>query len=192
MGYDTAATGGTMVLDSFVRDFGLEGMSDHDRDNTQAKIMSTFQLSAFIGAFATFPIAKKVSRNKAVLLACLVFMLGASLMAGSQGHVGMIVAGWAIGGFDIGSATLTVPVYIAEVAPPSIRGRLVGIFEVTSQTGSLLGFWISYATDRTVDVELAAQWIVPLGLQFVKIRVQVLSLGSRASLSGKTSMVPTC
>ncbi|KAH8672429.1 quinate permease [Ilyonectria robusta] len=169
LGYDTAVIGGTMALDSFVRDFGLEGMSDHDRDDTQANIVSTFQLGAFLGAFCTFPIAEKVGRRKAVLFACLVFMLGASLMTASRGHVGMIIAGRAIGGFGIGSATLTVPVYIAEVAPPSIRGRLVGIFEVTSQTGSMLGFWINYATDRTIDVKYSAQWIVPLGLQLLPV-----------------------
>lgn len=45
----------------------------------------------------------------------------------------MIIAGRAIAGFGIGSVSLLVPVYIAETSPPSIRGRLVGIFEILSQ-----------------------------------------------------------
>jgi MFS family permease len=60
---------------------------------------------------------------------------------------------------------LTVPVYISETAPPSIRGRLVGIFEIASQGGGMLGFWINYATDQTISVESQTQWIVPLALQ---------------------------
>lgn len=45
----------------------------------------------------------------------------------------MIIAGRAVAGFGIGSVSLLVPVYIAETSPPSIRGRLVGIFEILSQ-----------------------------------------------------------
>lgn len=45
----------------------------------------------------------------------------------------MVIAGRAIAGLGIGSVSLLVPVYIAETSPPSIRGRLVGIFEILSQ-----------------------------------------------------------
>ena len=62
---------------------------------------------------------------------------------------------------------MVVPVYISETAPPSIRGRLVGIFEIASQGGGMLGFWINYACDRTIDVNTKTQWIVPLGIQLV-------------------------
>jgi hypothetical protein len=60
-----------------------------------------------------------------------------------------------------------VPVYISETAPPSIRGRLVGIFEIASQGGGMLGFWINYAADRTIDVNSQTQWVVPLAIQLV-------------------------
>ncbi|KAI5238044.1 hypothetical protein E4T42_09081 [Aureobasidium subglaciale] len=61
-----------------------------------------------------------------------------------------------------------LPVYISETAPPSSRGRLIGIFEIASQRGGMLGFWINYATDRTVSVNNKAQWIIPLALQLVQ------------------------
>lgn len=79
----------------------------------------------------------------------------------------MIYAGRAIAGFGIGSVSLIVPVYIAETAPPSIRGRLVGIFEILSQGGGMLGFWINYIVHRTIPVQGHTQWIVPLGLQLL-------------------------
>ena len=41
----------------------------------------------------------------------------------------------------------------------------MGIFEIASQGGGMLGFWINYATDRTIDVSNKAQWIIPLALQ---------------------------
>ncbi|KAK2053864.1 general substrate transporter [Colletotrichum caudatum] len=165
MGYDTAVIGGTMALDSFRRDFHLDGVATSTRDTIQGNIVSTFQAGCFFGALLTFPIAEKLGRRKTVMLAGTVFLVGGTLMTAASGSLNLIYAGRAVAGLGIGASSLTVPVYIAETAPPSIRGRLVGIFEIASQGGGMLGFWINYATDRTVDVGARAQWIVPLGLQ---------------------------
>ena len=53
-------------------------------------------------------------------------------MTAANGEIGLIIAGRAIAALSISSVSL-VPVYIAETSPPSIRGRLVGIFEILSQ-----------------------------------------------------------
>lgn len=167
MGYDTAVIGGTMALDSFRRDFGLESIAAVTRDTIQGNIVSTFQAGCFFGALLTFPIAEKFGRRKTILMAATVFLIGGTLMTAAMGNLNMIYAGRAIAGLGIGASSLTVPVYIAETAPPSIRGRLVGIFEIASQGGGMLGFWINYATDRAISVNNRAQWIVPLALQLV-------------------------
>jgi hypothetical protein len=60
-----------------------------------------------------------------------------------------------------------VPVYIAETSPPSIRGRLVGIFEILSQGGGMCGFWINYAVNQTISKSTKTQWIVPLAIQLI-------------------------
>lgn len=141
MGYDTAVIGGTMALDSFIRDFGLSAEDSALRNTIQANIVSTFQAGCFFGALFTFPIAEKWGRKKTIMGASLVFLLGGALMTAAQGSLAYIYAGRAIAGLGIGASSLTVPVYIAETAPPSIRGRLVGIFEIASQGGGMLGFW---------------------------------------------------
>lgn len=41
--------------------------------------------------------------------------------------------------------------YIAEVAPPSIRGRLVGFYEIGSQGAQMCGFWVNYAVNKTIS-----------------------------------------
>lgn len=99
------------------------------------------------------------------MLAALVFLLGGALMTASRGSLNLIYGGRAIAGLGIGASSLTVPVYIAETAPPSIRGRLVGIFEIASQGGGMLGFWINYATDQSINDRNQAQWIIPLAIQ---------------------------
>jgi len=102
-----------------------------------------------------------------MIIASSIFLLGGTLMTASQGSLNMIYAGRAVAGLGIGASSMVVPVYISETAPPSIRGRLVGIFEIASQGGGMLGFWINYAADRTIDVERKAQWIVPLAIQLI-------------------------
>lgn len=57
----------------------------------------------------------------------------------ADGRLPLLISGRAIAGLGIGSVSLIVPVYIAETSPPSIRGRLVGIFEICSQGGGMCG-----------------------------------------------------
>lgn len=185
VGYDTAVIGGTMALDSFIRDFKMGGMAKIVRDTTQGNIVSTFQVSfetynskhmyyadsfkagCFFGALLAFPAAERLGRKKTMIIASAVFLLGGTLMTASRGSLDMIYGGRAVAGLGIGASSMVVPVYISETAPPSIRGRLVGIFEIASQGGGMLGFWINYACDRTIDVNRQAQWIVPLAIQLI-------------------------
>ncbi|KAI5206023.1 general substrate transporter [Aureobasidium subglaciale] len=139
VGYDTSVIGGTMALDSFRRDFGLANASPSHRDTVQGNIVSTFQAGCFFGALLTFPFAEKYGRRLTVMAASAVFLVGATLMTAANGRMSMVVVGRAVAGLGIGACSLVVPVYISETAPPSIRGRLIGIFEIASQGGGMLG-----------------------------------------------------
>ncbi|KAK5687927.1 hypothetical protein LTR17_026643 [Elasticomyces elasticus] len=167
MGYDTSVIGGTMALDSFKRDYGLNEVTKTARDTLQGNIVSTFQAGTFFGALLTFPLGEKFGRKKSIMFAICIFLIGGSLMTAADGRLPLIYTGRAIAGFGIGSVSLLVPVYIAETAPPSIRGRLVGIFEILSQAGGMLGFWINYIVNQTISSETKTQWIVPLALQLL-------------------------
>lgn len=165
MGYDTAVIGGTMALDSFKKDFNLLDTPAGQLDTIQGNIVSTFQAGCFFGALLTFPAAEKLGRKITIFIAAMVFLLGGTLMTAARGNMNLIIAGRAVAGLGIGSTSMCVPVYISETAPPSIRGRLVGIFEIASQGGGMLGFWINYATSRTISNDSIAQWTIPLALQ---------------------------
>lgn len=41
----------------------------------------------------------------------------------------------------------------------------MGIFEIASQGGGMLGFWINYGTNQHISVNSIAQWVIPLALQ---------------------------
>ena len=61
---------------------------------------------------------------------------------------------------------MLVPLYIAEVSPPAIRGRLVGVYEISVQFGTLTGFWINYGVSKTM-APTSAQWMTPFAIQLI-------------------------
>lgn len=64
-------------------------------------------------------------------------MLGANASRG----LNLLYIGRVIAGLGIGAASNLTPIYISEIAPPAIRGRLIGMYEVGWQFGGLVGFW---------------------------------------------------
>lgn len=85
------------------------------------------------------------------MAASAVFLVGATLMTAANGKMNMVVAGRAVAGLGIGACSLVVPVYISETAPPSIRGRLIGIFEIASQGGGMLGRMWTYISCKGIN-----------------------------------------
>jgi MFS family permease len=66
-----------------------------------------------------------VTPPHSVVLAAIINIVGGALQAGSV-HVGMFIAARFVTGFAAAMFVSMVPLYIAEVAPPAVRGLLVG------------------------------------------------------------------
>jgi MFS family permease len=90
--------GGTLALDSFRRDFGLNMATQSARDTLQGNIVSTLQLGYVGGALATIPIAERLGRRKSNMLSACIILLGDVLMTASDGSQGMIIAGRVVAG----------------------------------------------------------------------------------------------
>lgn len=61
---------------------------------------------------------------------------------------------------------MITPIYISEIAPPAVRGRIVGIYELGWQIGGLVGFWINYGLSETMAPS-HKQWIIPFAVQLI-------------------------
>jgi len=72
----------------------------------------------------------------------LIFEIGAGIMLAASGTKGLrpIYAGRILAGFGTSGASDLVPIYIADLAPPAVRGRVVGIYVLGWQIGGLVGF----------------------------------------------------
>jgi MFS transporter, SP family, arabinose:H+ symporter len=67
-----------------------------------------------------------------------------------------------IGGLGIGGSSVLGPVYIAELAPAKLRGRLVGTFQINIVIGILLAYFSNYCIGRLALG--AAEWRWQLGV----------------------------
>lgn len=87
----------------------------------------------------------------------------------------MMYAGRTVAGFGTASATVLVPLYIAELSPPAIRGRLVGIYEIQNQLSSVMGYWANYIVNENVPATSPKQWRIALGMQIVPSSLLVMA-----------------
>jgi sugar porter (SP) family MFS transporter len=95
-------------------------------------------------------------------LAALVFAIS-SLGTGLADHLGAFVAWRMIGGFAIGLASGISPMYIAEISPARLRGRLVSLNQLAIVFGILLAQVVNWLIARPVPQganahEILASW----------------------------------
>lgn len=67
-----------------------------------------------------------LGRKKAIMIGAVIWVIGSIITSASQ-NIAMLIVGRIINGFCVGICSAQVPVYISELAPPSKRGRLVGM-----------------------------------------------------------------
>ena len=119
-------------------------MTDSHLALVKANIVSVYQAGAFFGSLFAYASAHFLGRRKSLWLFSLVFIVGAGMMLGANGDrgLGLIYGGRVLAGIGVGGCSMIVPIYISELAPPAVRGRLVGIYELGWQLGGLVGFWV--------------------------------------------------
>ncbi|KAK8194789.1 general substrate transporter [Phyllosticta capitalensis] len=168
IGYDSSFIGTTLSLNSFETEFGLDKMSSSRLALVQENIVSVFQAGAFFGSLFAYISSYYFGRKISLQIFSLIFVVGSALMLGANGDrgLGLIYAGRVLAGIGTGGASNMTPIYISELAPPAVRGRLVGIYEVGWQIGGLVGFWINYGLSETMAPS-HKQWLIPFAIQLI-------------------------
>jgi MFS family permease len=168
IGYDSAFIGGTLALTSFKDEFHFEDLSKSAVALKSANIVSCYQAGAFFGAFFAYPAGHYLGRKIGLTIFAAIFTLGAGMMLGATGArgLGLIYGGRVLAGMGVGGASNLSPIYCSEIAPPAIRGRLVGLYEMAWQIGGLVGFWINYGVSETMAPS-HQQWIIPFAIQLI-------------------------
>jgi sugar porter (SP) family MFS transporter len=88
-------------------------------------------------------------------------------------NIAMLAVGRVINGFSVGICSAQVPVYITELAPPTMRGRLVGFQQWAITWGILIMFFICYGCSY---IKGTAAFRLPWGLQIIPALLLFLGL----------------
>lgn len=99
---------------------------------------------AFIGAIIAGLSADKYGRKVAIYVGCVLFTVGA-ILQGASYSIAQMVIGRLVVGFGVGSAAMVVPLYIAEIAPSRVRGRLIGLNNMSITGGQVISYGIGAA-----------------------------------------------
>ncbi|CAM9701001.1 unnamed protein product, partial [Phaeothamnion confervicola] len=104
----------------------------------QEVTVGSLNLIAAFGGLVAGKAADALGRKKAIAMACFIFMVGATTMTIARSFE-MLLAGRIITGVGVGCGFVIAPVYITELAPPDVRGKLVSLTDICINLGILLG-----------------------------------------------------
>ncbi|PZU08853.1 sugar porter family MFS transporter [Sphingomonas sp.] len=147
-GYDSGVINGTQK--------GLEAAFDLGELGIGVNVGAILVGSA-IGAFGAGRLADNIGRRSVMMLAAALFLVSA-LLAGAATGSAMFICARIIGGLGVGAASVISPVYISEVTPANIRGRLSSIQQVMIITGLTGAFVANYALARVAGGSTALLW----------------------------------
>ena len=122
--------------------------------------VSNLLIGCIIGASVAGFLSDKYGRKRILLFTALFFALSALLSAVPRNLTELILARF-LGGLAVGVASMLSPMYIAEVSPARIRGKLVSLNQFTI----VLGILLSYFTNWLLVDTGASNWRWMLGIE---------------------------
>lgn len=127
-GYDTGIISGALL--QIKDDFNVG-------DQWQQVIAAGILLGAVIGALVGSRLSEQYGRQRTILIIAVVFVIGTISCSLAPTPLTLALARVVLG-MAVGGATQTVPMFVAELSPPKIRGRVVLTFQVAIGVGILV------------------------------------------------------
>ena len=150
-GYDTGVISGALLF--IPNDFKLTPF-------LQGAIVAGLLLGAMIGAAFAGRLSDHLGRRRLIIIAAVVFTIGA-LLAALAPTVWVLIAARVIIGLAVGSAALVVPLYLSEIAPTEVRGAITSLNQMMIVCGILAAFVVNAILASSGD------WRLMLGLAAV-------------------------
>ncbi len=134
-GFDIAVINGALV---FLRKQFM--LSDGQTELAASSLLA----GCVIGASIAGALSDRFGRKKVLLGAALLFLIS-SLGASIPRNLNEFVTARVIGGLAIGMESMLAPLYLAEISPARLRGRLVSLHQLAIVTGILIAYFVSWA-----------------------------------------------
>jgi MFS transporter, SP family, xylose:H+ symportor len=160
-GYDTAVISGAVsAIDyNFITP---QNLSESARNSLSGWAVSCALLGCVIGAAIAGPLSTRFGRKGGLLLSAMLFFVGSVGSAVPEFGLGPIggmgpaaltpfIFYRILGGVGVGMASMLSPLYIAEIAPPKDRGRLVTLQQIAIVVGITVVYFVNWAIARQGD-----------------------------------------
>ena len=150
-GFDASVISG--VVGFVVPEFGLN-------DWQQGFVVSAPTLAAVFAGLITGPLSDLIGRKTVLLIVAFLYTVSAVSSAFAPSYE-VLVAARALGGFAFGSLLLA-PLYIAEIAPPKLRGLMVSVNQLNIVVGFSAAYFANYFLLQASQSDAA--WVQSLGI----------------------------
>ncbi len=160
-GYDTAVISGAVgslkayFIDS--RNLGVDA-----GNSLLGWTTSSALLGCIIGGAMAGLASHRLGRRKAMLVSALLFLVSALGTALPNRLIGFVLFR-ILGGVGVGMASMLSPMYIAEIAPASIRGKLVSWNQFAIIFGMLVVYFVNYA----IALQGSETWLNAVGWRWM-------------------------
>lgn len=163
-GFDTGVISG--CEQAIQNEFSLNGI-------WHGVVISGALIGTVIGVFMAAGPSDRWGRKVALWIMGTLFLisaLGCALTVGDK-TIGPHMLGWMrfVGGLAIGGVSVVVPLYLAEISPGHLRGRLVATFQLNIVFGIVVSYVSNYLIARYAVLDSNVLWRVMLGAECVPI-----------------------
>ncbi len=134
MGFDASVISG--VVKFIEPEFGLTKLE-------LGWSVASLTLTATLAMMFAGPLSDAIGRRTVLRYAAILYAISALASAFAPTFLTLVIARM-IGGFGVGASLILAPMYIAEMAPPAIRGRMVSFNQLNIVIGISLAFFTNY------------------------------------------------
>src|SRR4051812_23186541 len=171
----TSSGHGTVIYGAVVAALGglLFGFDTAVISGAEGQLKDIYRLDAFwlgftvaialigtiIGSFSVGKPADRFGRRKVLFALAILYFVSALGCAVANSWLVFLISRL-IGGLAIGAASVVAPMYIAEISPGHLRGRLVAVNQLNVVLGILLSFISNYLIAQWVSDQTAWRWML--------------------------------
>ncbi|KAJ5626415.1 general substrate transporter [Penicillium herquei] len=179
-GLDESLIATIVDLPSFIKEFRLDAsyLSADEKANRLSNVTSMMHLGSLPGAFVAFFSSHWIGPLWTMRQLSILWIVGMIVFITSAGNLSQLLAGRFVMGLGVGQAGIVGPIYLAEVAPNSHRGLLVGVYALSEYLGVFIGYFAGYGASLHLSNSGSTQWILPESSQLIMAAVLLIfSLG---------------